>query len=340
MPLNKTILYSVLITSLVFISAGVGLYFGLFYEPQEQVRDVVLTLTKDENSVNFTMDELKDLSGSMTGYGGYKKTTATIVGPYQYKGIPVFTLLDETGGITTEDQILVTATDQYRMTYTYNMIDGKVTTYNETGDDQGINDVTMVLLYEEVGAEELAGGPLRIGYLSPEGYLTDGHLWAKYVESIEIQTSGIFWEVNLSGFVNYTVDSSYYEAAMYCPNQDPENPHRISYIADEGGELANYEGMAVWRLIAMVDSYNDWDHDFNDSLIGQGYQVVLKSKIDGVEDVILSFDDIARDNGYILAFKKNSLYLQETIGPLKLVGPEVTVQQVISGINEIWLIKT
>lgn len=338
MILNKSVFYAVGITSLVFISAGIGLYFGLFYEPPD--RDIILTLKNGEATVDFTMKELKDLPGAITGYGGYKKTTSTIVGPYQYRGIPIFALLEEIGGMTTDEQILVTSSDQYRVTYTYNMIDGKVTTYNETGDDQGINDITMVLLYEEIGANELSGGPLRIGYLSPEGYLTDGHLWAKYVETIEIQTLEVYWEINLRGFVNYTLDSSYFEAAMYCPSQDPENPHRLAYTEMEGDDLAHYEGMALWRIVAMIDGYNDWDHDFNDSLIGQGYQVILKSKHEEVDDVNLSLDTIARNNSYILAFKKNSLYLLDFEGPLKLVGPVVTIPQKIYGIIEIWLIKT
>lgn len=329
-----------MITSIIFVSAGLGLYFGLFYEPQEQERgEVIFYLKNGGDMIDFTMDELKDLSGAMEGYGGYKKTTSTIVGPYQYKGIPVQTLLEEIGGMNTTQEIVVTATDQYRVTYTYNMVDGKVTTYNETGDDLGLNDVTMVLLYEEVGSSELYGGPLRLGYLSPEGYLTDGHLWAKYVETIEVRALGAYWEVNLSGFVNFTLDSSYFEAAIYCPGQDSINPHRLSYIVDEGGDLSNYEGMAVWRIVAMIDSYNDWDHDFNDSLIGMGYQVVLKSKHELVDDVILPFDTIARNNSYILAFKRNSMYLLDYDGPLKLVGSAVTFDQNIYGISEILLLK-
>jgi len=332
----KHILLPVLITSIIFTGVGLGLYFGLFYEPPN--RDIALTLQNGDEIVDFTLNELKDLPGSITGYGGYKKTTTSIVGPYQYKGIPILTLLEEIGGILSEEEMVVTASDFYKVTYTNNMIEGKVTTYNETGDDVGINDVTMVLLYEEIGASELTGGPLRIGYLSSRGYLTDGHLWVKYVENIEIRESQTYWEVSLHGFINYTLDSTYYEAAICCPSQNPENPHRLTYTIQEGDRVNNYEGMALWRIVAMIDSYNDWNHDFNDSLIGLGYQVVLKSKNEGVDDVTFSFDTIARNNSYILAFKKNSLYLLDYDGPLKLVGSAITSQQMINGINEIWLV--
>ncbi len=133
------------------------------------------------------MVDLKALS-SVSGLGGYKKTTGTIVGLSTYKGVTIFTLLNDVGGMLPSSELKIRATDGYLVSYSYSMIVGQVTAYdNETGTNLGINEFEMIVAYEHDGNPLTSyDGPLRIVYLSDDGYLSDGNLWAKNIQSIEI----------------------------------------------------------------------------------------------------------------------------------------------------------
>ncbi len=180
-----------LISLIVIVGTSIGIYYGFIREkPEDEEAEIVLTLLKGETSIDFTMEELKALD-SIRGFGGYKKTTGTLEGPNEYKGITIEILLQQASGMEQTNDLIVTAIDNYRATYTYNMVQGKVTTYDpETGNETEIEgDMQMILIYEEIGEQYLSGGPLRIGYINDDGNLTDSTLWTKSVRTIEIVES-------------------------------------------------------------------------------------------------------------------------------------------------------
>ena len=217
------------------------------------------------------------------------------------------------------------------------MVNGLVIAYdNITGVELGVQNFEMVLIYEEIGATILNGGPLRVGFLSDKGYVSDGQLWSKEVIKIEMKMSSSLWRVDLYGLTNSSIDRPTFEASMYCGTY----PHRQTYEIVDDDRIHIYEGVGLWIIISIIDdgeTVNDSHNIFNNGLVGKGYKVVLKNK-DGL-NVTLNFDDIARNNSYILAAKRDSAFLAEAIGPLKLVGSGVNSLQMIEGIIEIWLIK-
>ena len=331
--MNKRIIIVSLLTAVIVTGVGLGLFFGL--KPSQQ--EIALSITDGNDTITFTIDDIKAHLESTISVGGYKKTTGTIVGPNEYKGVPVIDLLESLGGINESQEITVIADDGYKMTYSYSMVNGLVTAYdNVTGVELGVQSFEMVLIYEEIGEAILEGGPLRIGFLSDDGYVSDGQLWAKEVIEIEMNISSNIWSVDLYGLTNSSIDRPIFEASMYCGAY----PHRQTYEIVDGDRTHLYEGVGLWIIISIIDRgepVEDPHYIFNDDLIGQGYKVVMKNK-DGL-NVTLDFDDIARNNTYILAAKRDSVFLKETVGPLKLVGSGVDSLQMIEGIIEIWLIQ-
>ncbi|MBY9000430.1 MAG: hypothetical protein KGD64_05915 [Candidatus Heimdallarchaeota archaeon] len=187
---RKVLLFG-LLTILVITSTGLGIYFGIYYEKNGGAGDetVILTLIGNDSSKNYTMQDLKDLP-SVSGVGGYKQTSGNIVVPSAFIGVSLLNLLEDVGGMLSSHVLTIKATDGYIMTYNYSMITGQVIAYdNETGANLGIKDFEMILAYTQDGFSLPSNdGPLRAVYLSDEGYLTDGYLWIKKIQVIEINT--------------------------------------------------------------------------------------------------------------------------------------------------------
>jgi len=122
--------------------------------------------------------------------GGYKNSIGTLVGPDNYTGVPLTTLLNLVGGITPYNTVNVVASDNYTWALTYDQItDGNFTTYNPvTGNPvQHTQPLTPMLAYYKddvnLTSEE---GPLRLVVVGPEGLLTDSKLWVKFVTTLEV----------------------------------------------------------------------------------------------------------------------------------------------------------
>jgi hypothetical protein len=131
------------------------------------------------------MDEIKGLP-SISGYGGYKKSTGTLVGPYNYTGVTILYLLGQSGLLLENYSIEVISDDGYKTTFNRTEVEGQFLGYNmTTGDNVGVITCTLVLAYQEEGESLEVGGPLRIVTLN-DTYFTDGRYWSKSVVEIRL----------------------------------------------------------------------------------------------------------------------------------------------------------
>ena len=189
--MRRIVILASIISVVVLTGTALGIYFGVFYETtgtngNGNHDNVALTLIGNGNTETYTLDEVKAFD-NYTGYGGTKNSVGTIGNYNHYRGVLVLTLLEEIGGMTIDFALRVTSSDNYKQDYTFSMVNGNVTTYdNVTGDDLGYHILNMVLIYEIVGDGSITDGPLRVAFLSPEGYLTDSNLWAKFVIKMEL----------------------------------------------------------------------------------------------------------------------------------------------------------
>ena len=332
---NKILVYSLI--SIVIISGiGLGIFFGVFYNKNNVNDDqIVFTLEGSASTKNYTMTELMSFP-SITDSAGYRKSTGTLVGPNIYKGVELSVLLEDVGGIVPGEEIEVIADDGYKVSFTSEMLKGKLPSYDsETGDYIGIADFRIILAYEVDGVAISDGtSVLRIAALPIEGedYFTDGSPWVKEVVKIKL-ISEVSWIVYLYGITNDSINKPTFEAYMHINDSEL----RVVYQLQEGDRTNTYEGLALWRIISFIDGEVVGGlTTFNDSLALSGYDVVLKNP--SSESLTLRSEDIARNDSYVLAARKNSVYLIGNEAPLIIVGPNVSISQTIMGINEIHII--
>jgi hypothetical protein len=129
-----------------------------------------VTLKKDPALMTYGGQQIANMT-SVTAWGGYQKSSGTIVGPDLYTGVNVSYLLQWVGGMSPTDSLQVTSTDAYQQTFSYSLAMG-----NET--------VWTILAYAKNGTP-LADAP-KIAFVGPDYPITTASLWQKYVSIMEI----------------------------------------------------------------------------------------------------------------------------------------------------------
>jgi DMSO/TMAO reductase YedYZ molybdopterin-dependent catalytic subunit len=169
-----------------------------------------------ENLYNSTFSVSESLLRtfvSVTGEGGYKKKSGDIIGPFNFTGVPLTTLLQEFVTLPGNYILIAHSSDGYTSEYTKSVVEGIVNGYTPTGAPLEEINSTMVLAYEQDGVPITDGGPLKIVFLNADGNLTDGNRWAKDVVSITIlelsSTTAILSNYILSQTDCYPVNDAY-----------------------------------------------------------------------------------------------------------------------------------
>jgi hypothetical protein len=147
----------------------------------------LFTLQYENTTMRFTMSELQAL-GSVSGQGGYVRTSGTIDGPDSYTGVPFTAILNQIPSLPDDYFIIVRAGDGWETDYTETIVEGTVNGFNPSGDPIGNITCTMILAYEKNGAPISVGdgGPLRVAFLNADGNLTNGFNWVKDVVKITV----------------------------------------------------------------------------------------------------------------------------------------------------------
>lgn len=142
-----------------------------------------------ENLYNstFTLSEsvLRAME-SVTGDGGYKKKSGDIVGPFNFTGVSLRTLLEEYFTLPEDYIVIARSRDGYAAEYTKSIVEGAVNGYNATGYPLDEINSTVVIAYEQNGSAIIDNGPLRLVFLNEDGNLTDGFRWVGDVVSIAV----------------------------------------------------------------------------------------------------------------------------------------------------------
>lgn len=148
-----------------------------------------LTLIGSERQTVLSYDDILLLPHTETS-GGFFTSVGAIHGPYLVKGVSIETLCNMVGGITESDILFVAANDGYSAVYDYDQLNGRVDTFEpDTVRHVPGGNIIFLLIYEQDGKPLTYdyGGPLRLAIASPDGLLTEGHWWVKWVNRIEIR---------------------------------------------------------------------------------------------------------------------------------------------------------
>lgn len=154
--------------------------------------DLQLTLVA-ANGTQYVLDEASLAQfTSITANGGTRNSKGVLGNYGAYTGIPIMTLLNYIGGVTTSNSIVVTASDDYQTTYTYQQVNGQdISAYDSEGNPATpTKPLTMIVAYY-INGTALGNdpGPLRTIIVGSEGLYTSGNLSAKMVAKIEIQSA-------------------------------------------------------------------------------------------------------------------------------------------------------
>lgn len=312
----------------------------------EDEGEVLLTLINGDQTETYTLKQLEDIP-SVTGTASFMRSTGEIQGEAEFTGVELTDLADDVGGLTTGEAATITASDEYAMTMTYDMIASDAfTTFDASGVevDSSSRDLKVILAYE-IDGEPIgdSDGPLRLLIVADDGDLvsTEGHWWVKHVVEIEIKEAEVAWTLELRGGTNgmdEDMTNNTFEAGA------TSGCHGITYT-DDNGDV--WEGIALWRIIGRVDDGDaHTENAFNIDKATTGYQVKVIAS-DGYSQIIDISAIPKNDNPettWLLANKLNDDFLPETdddgdpFGPLKLVGNGTTGKQRVSAIVRIELI--
>ena len=153
---------------------------------------IVLTVTGGAKSKTYSLADLQAMK-SVTGNGGTKNAGGTVKGPFPYQGVALIDLLNAVGGVTSGQSVKLTASDGYVTTITYDQItSGGFNTYDTNGNPVTPTvKPTLVVIYSLNGTPlDSTTGPLEMGLLSSENFVSDGSLWAKMLIKIDIVSAG------------------------------------------------------------------------------------------------------------------------------------------------------
>jgi hypothetical protein len=127
---------------------------------------------------------------SYTATGGYinDKNNTTYVG--SFTGVPFLTLLNLVGGITSSENVTVSASDGYQTTFTYQQLQGQgINTFDpKTGASVQTSQPLTVMVAYYCNSTNLASGtgPLSVAVVGPQGLLTNGFWWAYLLVKIQV----------------------------------------------------------------------------------------------------------------------------------------------------------
>jgi hypothetical protein len=307
---------------------------GRQYSNSVSLQPMNLTLVA-LNGTQLVLNE-KDIARllSFQSKGGFKTSAGSLRGIGNYTGVPISELLALVGGMNSNCSLKVSASDGYSMVYTYNQVQGKnFTCYSPaTGDEvQSNQPFTMILAYYFNGMNLTSDeGPLRLAIVGPQGLLTDGHYWIKWVTKLEIQPAIADWTLVLIGPYSDNMTRGSFESGLNCKTAN----HAANWT-DSNNNV--WSGMPLWYLIGWIDDKGDVNRmEFNDTLAKQGYTVnVITGK--GYSEAFNS-STISRNNNIILANRLNGAPLPEPYWPLRLVGSGLKSDEMLSNVVKIQMI--
>lgn len=321
---NKKIL-AVIAIIIIVIAAAAAVYEYTLLQPQSNLPAMTLTVVgADGQQKELNQKDLAALE-SYTANGGFKSSGGLIAAVGEYTGVPILTLCDLVGGITSDQTLTVTASDGYSMVYTYSQVNGEdFTTYDHvTGSEAtSTQPMKMVATYLKDGAALPSDeGPLRIGVLGPEGLLTEGHFWTKMVSKIEVTANIRDWTVTVKATTDLDMNRQSLTADL--------NHFGVNYT-DSSGNV--WVGTALWRWV----SWSNYNGGVTNATLDKGYTV----KVISGDGSSTTFDDsqVKMNDNIIVAAKLNGAELSDPYWPLTMVGSDVSSSKMIKNIVQMQII--
>lgn len=189
---KKLLAIAVIIIIVVAVVASWQIYLQSSNNTKTNVILPALNLTlvgaKGQQKI-LDSSELASLK-SYTGTGGYINDVQNTTFAGNFTGVPFLTLLNLVGGVTSNENVTVTASDGYQTTFTYQQLQGQgLNTYDPTtgATVQASHPLTLMVAYYCNGTSLASGiGPLSVAIVGTQGLLTNGYWWAYLLVKIQV----------------------------------------------------------------------------------------------------------------------------------------------------------
>ena len=299
--------------------------------PPARAADPVLEVTGPAGTRSFTLAELGKLPRT-AGLAGTLNSAGKVVRPVRYRGVALADLVAAVGGLDAAHDLVVTARDGYRMTYTHAQVTaGDFTAFHPgTGDTLAVHEpLTAVLAWEREG-RPLGGpgdGPLRVVVVSRQGgALADAHLSVKDVTKVAVQGASRPWSLALEGARSEAMDQSTFEsgAAPTC--------HGVTWRDPQG---RSWSGIPLWLLVGWVDDARKHGTGAFADDLAAGYDVDVITAAGA--RVSLASERLARNEGILVVHRLDGAPLPAAAFPLQLAGPGLEEGEDLGGIVKLVL---
>ena len=276
---------------------------------------------------SFTLAELKKLRPA-AGLAGTLNSAGRIVKPVRFAGVALADVIAAAGGAGGAQDVVVTARDGYRLTYTREQVTkGDFVAFDPaTGDTLADHEPLALVLAWEQGGRPLAGGDgrLRSVVVGAKGAaLTDAHLSVKDVTKVTLVAAAAAgpWALALEGARVETIDQAAFEsgAAPGC--------HGATW-KDAPGRA--WSGVPLWLLVGWVDDARKHGTGAFADDLASGYEVELTGA--GGASVVLPGERVARNDGLLVAHRLDGAPLAGDAFPLRLTGPDAKEGETLGGI--------
>jgi hypothetical protein len=273
-----------------------------------------VTIAVGDQEVNLA--ELEQI----TGKGGFRKSTGTLVGPATFTGPELMDVIEAAGGMEEGKSVEIVASDGYTMRFSYDQLQGKVLTYDTEGEPRKVDELKAIIAVDS-DDEEFKEDLPRVAFVADEAVMSDGHFWIKFVAELKIVEAVGDWEIKLSGIEEAAIDRSTFESLATCP--DTPHPAQKFEKTSKDGSTTEYEGVPLWVLVSMFDGADDEEghYRFNRDLAQDGYTIEVIAK-DGYA-VEFNSKDVAYNDNIIAAYLADGEPLSEDDGPLRIVGEDL-----------------
>jgi PKD repeat protein len=195
-----------------------------------------VTMKKDTATMTYGGQQIVNIT-SVTGWGGYRKSSGTIVGPDNYTGVNVSVLLQTVGGMSSSDRLKLVSRDNYTQTFTYALATGNASVYT-------------ILAYK-INSTPLSSSAIpRIAFIGPDWPITTASLWQQAVCYLEILP-------NQAPVLQPLVDSSApagQSLAFNASATDADND-ALQYTWDFGDGTVPQSGQNVTHTYSMPGTY-------------------------------------------------------------------------------------
>lgn len=271
-------------------------------ESEYVIPEIILKLVFSGQEISYTLDELENSTYFFEEEGQFT-TSAGSVYKDIYSGINMASFLKDKANLETGDTLKITASDGYRMDF-----GGKEILNPENG---------IWMLAFKMNGEYLPEDPgyfrtIKVG----KDVDTEGHNSVKMVSEFEIiKSEYVDFSLEFEGLMNLTIDRDTIQSGVNC--------HKTTVECEVKGNVDEYEGIALWRLLAYSDDPNYAPHrqdseiiSYNEESASRGYEVEIVA--DDGYSIKLDSKQLHRNDDVIIALLKNGKEPDEKLWPMVL----------------------